>query len=178
MQTFIPTTKSFADMAKHLDNKRLNKQALEGWQIMMVLLELDPAGNHRDPKGWRNHPAVKMWRGHERALYQYVRQMVKEWQSRGYNSTIGDKVQATILRAEELGRSDVRFLSYPPWMTDAKKWDLIAQSHRVALLHKDYDWYSRFEWAEDTGVRPPSYQYLWPDENNELILGTLNVIEK
>ena len=64
MQTFVPLTSTVDDIAKVLDNKRLNKQALEGWQILMTLLELDPQGNHRVPKGWYNHPAVKMWRGH------------------------------------------------------------------------------------------------------------------
>jgi hypothetical protein len=82
MQTFVPLTSSNADIARVLDNKRLNKQALEGWQILMTLLELDPAGEHREPKGWRNHPAVKMWRGHELALYDYVVAMVTEWKRR------------------------------------------------------------------------------------------------
>jgi hypothetical protein len=69
----------------------------------MTLLELDPQGNHRVPKGWYNHPAVKMWRGHEYALYRYIQAMVSEWKSRGYKSTIGDKAKATIMRAIELG---------------------------------------------------------------------------
>lgn len=57
MQTFLPHTDSFEHIAQELDNKRLNKQVLEAWQLMLVLTSLDPRGEHRDPKGWRNHPA-------------------------------------------------------------------------------------------------------------------------
>jgi hypothetical protein len=161
MQTFVPLTESYDDVAKVLDNKRLNKQALEGWQILMNLLELDPQGNFRPAKGWRNHPAVKMWRGHEMALYVYIQAMVKEWKSRGFNSTIGEKAQATMLRAEELGLLD--HPSDPPsWIRDMAFFDEIASSHRTALLSKEYEWYSQFGWEEDPGYRPETYEYIWP----------------
>jgi hypothetical protein len=161
MQTFVPLTESYDDIAKVLDNKRLNKQALEGWQILMNLLELDPQGNFRPAKGWRNHPAVKMWRGHEMALYVYIQAMVKEWKSRGFNSTIGEKAQATMLRAEQLGLLD--HPSDPPaWIRDMSLFDEIASSHRIALLSKEYEWYSQFGWQEDPGYRPENYEYIWP----------------
>lgn len=162
MQTFVPLTKSFSDVARVLDNKRLNKQALEGWQILMTLLELDPQGNHRAPKGWVNHPAVKMWRGYETALYQYIQQMVIEWKSRGFNSTIGDKAKATMLRAHELGLIDIKYIKFPSWVEDYNTYGEIASSHRTALLSKNYEWYSQFGWAEDPGFRPETYEYIWP----------------
>jgi hypothetical protein len=174
MQTFIPQEASFAKMAEPLDRQRLNKQALEGWQILLTLLELDPQGNHRDPKGWKTHPAVTMWRGHETALYQYVQQMVVEWKARGYNSTIGDKAQATILRAHQLGKIDSTVITYPWWIQDTSAFARIASSHRVALLRKNYEWYSQFNWPEDAGTQPDYYQYLWPSENGDLVLGTFN----
>ena len=161
MQTFVPLTDSFGDVAKVLDRQRLNKQALEGWQILMTLLELDPQGNHRTPKGWVNHPAVKMWRGHEMALYLYITDMVDEWKRRGYKSTIGDKAKATILRGVELGRVSTPTYS-PSWVANLEQFKIIAASHRVALLSKDYDWYSQFDWPEDTGSRPETYDYVWP----------------
>lgn len=173
MQTFITDTRSFAHIAKTLDNKRLNKQALEGWQIMLTLLELDPAGNHRDPKGWRNHPAVKMWRGSERALYRYIRAMTSEWIERGYKTTIGEKAKATFIRGEELGTLS-EYLYYPKWMENKYNHELLASTHRTALLFKNYEWYSQFNWPEDLGERPVQYQYLWPNDNHELELGTLN----
>lgn len=162
MQTFIPSTASFAEIASVLDRQRLNKQALEGWQIMMTLLELDPQGNHRPAKGWRNHPAVKMWRGHEAALCEYVQFMVDEWKSRGYKSTIGDKAAITIKQAKHLGLLKQSSKSLPQWLTDTELGEAVASSHRVALLNKDYEWYSQFDWAEDTGKRPETYDYVWP----------------
>ena len=161
MQTFVPLTNSFEDIAKVLDNKRLNKQALEGWQILMTLLELDPQGEHRIPKGWVNHPAVKMWRGHEYALYRYIDAMVVEWKRRGFKSTIGDKAKATIMRAIQLGLIS-EASSNPEWLSNINQFKQIATSHRVALLSKDYDWYSQFNWAEDKGFRPETYEYIWP----------------
>lgn len=161
MQTFVPLTSSFEAIAKVLDNKRLNKQALEGWQILMNLLELDPQGNHRISKGWSNHPAVRMWRGHEYALYRYIIAMVDEWKQRGYKSTIGDKARATIMRAIELGIVDGH-TENPSWLSSFDQFSVIASSHRLALLSKEYEWYSQFGWAEDPGYRPETYDYVWP----------------
>lgn len=161
MQTFIPIASTdFMESAKVLDNKRLNKQALEGWQIMMTLLELDPEGNHRTPKGWVNHPAVLMWKGHESLLWVYVLSMVKEWKARGYNSTIGDKATQTMDAALTLNRI-TKMGALPAWMRDKDKFEAIAASHRTALLTKEYEWYSQFEWQEDTGVAPTHYDYIW-----------------
>lgn len=160
MQTFVPITSSYEDIARTLDRARLNKQALEGWQILMTLLELDPQGNHRTPKGWVNHPAVKMWRGHEMALYLYIQAMVGEWLRRGYKSTIGDKAKATIIRGIELGL--VGPAVSPNWIANIETFKNIASSHRLALLSKDYEWYSQFNWPEDTGKRPETYDYVWP----------------
>lgn len=167
MQTFVPITTSYTDIARVLDNKRLNKQALEGWQILMTLLELDPAGEHREPKGWRNHPAVKMWRGHELALYDYVMAMVIEWKARGFNSTIADKATRTIVRAKALNLVNSSNWQPPTWMCNRALYERVASSHRQALLCKEYAWYSQFNWPEDTGVEPITYDYVWPETRLE-----------
>ena len=161
MQTFVPLLGS-ADTAQVLDRARLNKQALEGWQILMNLVQLDPQGNHRVSKGWSNHPAVKMWRGHEGALVSYILKMVSEWKKRGYNSTIGEKTLQTYAQAVKLGRITRESHRYPDWMRDKELFAQIASSHRMALLNKDYEWYSQFKWPEDTGKRPDTYTYIWP----------------
>jgi hypothetical protein len=162
MQTFVPLTSSFEDIARTLDRARLNKQALEGWQILMTLLELDPQGNYRAPKGWVNHPAVKMWRGHEMALYLYIQAMVDEWKRRGYKSTIGDKAKETIKVALSKGLLASSVSTNPHWISDMKLFKEVAASHRLALLTKDYEWYSQFNWDEDTGKKPETYEYVWP----------------
>lgn len=163
MQTFLTdATTDFSHTAKALDNKRLNKQALEAWQIMMTNLHLDPQGNFRQPKGWYNHPATKMWRGHELTLLRYIKAMTDEWVSRGYKTTILDKAQATIERALELGL--IKSTDQPRWMKDPKHFSKIAESHRKALLVKHYEWYSQFNWSEDTGTPESEYEYVWGDD--------------
>lgn len=162
MQTFVPIASSFEASAEVLDNKRLNKQALEGWQILMTLLELDPMGNHRVPKGWVNHPAVKMWRGHEVSLHLYIQAMVAEWKSRGFNSTIGDKAEQTMLHAIRLDKLSPTATSTPEWISDYEYFKQVASTHRQALLVKDYSWYHQFGWPEDKNVIPTEYDYLWP----------------
>ena len=76
MQTFLPS-KNFDVAANMLDSKRLNKQILEGYQILNVISNDSPTA------GWRNHPAVKMWRGHEMVLLEYIYAMISEAKYRG-----------------------------------------------------------------------------------------------
>lgn len=163
MQTFITSTlfnHAFALTAKQLDNKRLNKQALEAWQIMMTNLKLDPEGNHREPKGWYNHPATQMWRGYEVVLGQYIDWMCEEWRDRGYKTTIDVKAKATLQVALDRGLvSPVPVL--PVWVDDVDRFEALASSHRTALLCKNYEWYTQFGWAEDPGHQPENYEYVW-----------------
>jgi hypothetical protein len=163
MQTFLPS-QDFGSIASVLDNKRLNKQALEGWQLIMTNLSLDPEGNFRNPKGWRNHPAAIMWRGHELSLAVYIDAMVVEWKSRGYRSTIADKAWATIDRASSLGLLRGQTDKLPDWFYDTDLVERITASHRTALLSKHYEHYSQFGWQEDPGFAPSTYDYVWPSE--------------
>lgn len=157
MQTFLVDT-DYSKTASALDNKRLNKQALEAWQIMMTNLRLDPQGEFREPKGWRNHPAAKMWAGHEVELLKYIEAMTTEWVSRGYKTTILDKAKATIEVARKQGLLEDE--GRPQWMGTITFMDLTS-SHRLALLAKNYQWYSQFNWPEDPGYEPTEYEYVW-----------------
>jgi hypothetical protein len=160
MQTFLTyASQDFTYTAKSLDRQRLNKQALEAWQIMMTNLKMDPDGNYREPRGWRNHPAVKMWDGYEITLYKYIKAMTDEWHYRGYYTSILSKAYATVARGIELDL--IQTDAMPLWMRDQDLYSEITQSHRVALLVKDYNWYSQWNWPEDNGIRPDSYDYVW-----------------
>ena len=128
----------------------------------MVLTKLDPMGNHREPKGWVNHPAVKMWQGHELSLLKYIEAMVEEWKSRGYKSTITDKARSTYCVARDNNLLTYKSVLHPNWLVEPLIVDEIAKTHRQALLAKDYDWYQQYGWPEDTGVAPISYDYVWP----------------
>ena len=65
MQTFLPYP-NLSKSLKTLDRQRLGKQRVEAFQILNILLE------RTDRKGWKNHPAVKMWSGYENALKLYL----------------------------------------------------------------------------------------------------------
>lgn len=164
MQSFLTNTQSFELTAQHLDNKRLHKQTLEAWQCLLTMCQLDPDGNHREPKGWSNHPVVKMWRGHETLLVSYISATYFEWRRRGYKSSLLEKTYRTYDQAVGMGRISSE-LTVPSWMNDSQYFEALCSTHRVALLSKNYDWYRQFSWPEDTGERPPTYEYLWPHQD-------------
>ena len=83
VQTFLPYA-DFEASARALDPKRLGKQRVE---CLQVLRGLTVPGY-----GWRHHPAVKMWRGHEEALGRYSLTCCEVWVERGF----GDTCAATI----------------------------------------------------------------------------------
>lgn len=133
MQTFLPSV-DFEECAKILDRQRLNKQRIEANQILNAL---QPESTSR----WRNHPAVKMWRGYETALIVYRNIMIKEWMSKGYKNTM------------ELIEIKEKYYEVPKWLGNKE----LHSSHRAALLKKDYDYYSQFGWEEE-----PKIKYYWP----------------
>jgi len=62
MQTFLPLA-NFQSSVRCLDWRRLNKQRVEARQILNA---------NRTHNGWSNHPAVRMWRGHDECLKKYM----------------------------------------------------------------------------------------------------------
>jgi hypothetical protein len=136
MQTFLPYA-NFNKTAKTLDNKRLNKQILEGYQILNVLSNDDPKA------GWRNHPAVKMWRGHEFGLLEYVFVMVSEANSRGIKT---ENNVANILTLRD--RASFRWgKGLPAWFYDNDLVARITTTHKANLFKKDHLHYHSFDWA-------------------------------
>jgi hypothetical protein len=139
VQTFLPSD-DFALCAMTLDRQRLGKQRVETLQIMQTI-----AGMSRG-KGWINHPATKMWIGHEEYLMLYQIAIVSEWTMRGYKDTCLDKTY------DAFKTIDAEF-SYPEWMGN----DHFHASHRSNLLRKNVDFYSKFGWTE-----PDDLEYIWP----------------
>lgn len=168
MQSFLISTNSFEETAAALDNKRLHKQTLEGWQCLLTITQLDPEGNNRNPKGWSNHPVVKMWRGYETVFVSYISATYFEWRSRGYKSSLLEKTFATYDKAVRLGRISSNYV-LPPWMEDQLYFSRLCSTHRTALLCKNYDWYKQFNWEEDLGSCPTTYEYLWPHQDGYVL---------
>lgn len=120
MQTFLPYP-DFEQTARVLDYKRLGKQRVEAYQIMRILTGVTKT------KGWRNHPAVLMWRGYEPALAEYGRLICLEWTGRGYGDTL-------LPNFEQHANSD----SLPYWLGDER----LHISHQSNLIRKDFEFYA------------------------------------
>lgn len=152
MQTFLPSgSPIFA--AQALDNKRLNKQILEGYQILKVLAT--------NGKAWRNHPAVLMWEGHEGSLLVYVRDMITEAKHRGIK-TENNEANINTLASQYGNQWDD---SKPDWMRDKQKLSKVIATHRANLYRKDPIYYA--EYANAVGSKYnqpccPKCLYFWP----------------
>lgn len=134
MQTFLPY-KDFDKTAAVLDSKRLNKQILECYQILKVL-------NNSDPKaGWRNHPAVKMWRGYENALFDYTLAMIREADRRGIK-TDKNKENLLTLRVATIANWGS---GLPTWYKDSAVMKRVTATHRANLFRKDDAYYHDFK---------------------------------
>lgn len=149
MQTFLPYASAWRT-AKCLDNKRLGKQRVECKQILLTL-GID-IGEHRgNPESrWRNHPAVRMWRGHELCLAEYAEVMCIEWKRRGFKDSLAVQFQTAAHRLADA----CLFTSHAPnWLG----YERLHASHRSNLLRKDATWYRQFGWLE-----PADLPYWWP----------------
>jgi len=147
VQTFVPFD-SFDNSAAALDNKRLNKQLLEGRQIYKILASNQKSG------AWVNHPAVKMWRGHDNALFEYLRVIKNECLYRGIQ-TEKNWNALTEMHKHNWYRGDNVVM--PPWWGDER----VHQSHRNNLYVKDPEYYSQFIYDERAACCDKC-NYVWP----------------
>jgi hypothetical protein len=131
MQTFLPY-RSFEQTMRCLDYRRLGKQRVEAMQILNAL--------EGKSLGWRNHPAVLMWKGHEASLRLYLRCAILEWKRRGYVNNM------------ELPWASRCSRRKPSWLGGA-----LIRSHRSNLLRKDAAYYGRMGWDV-----PDDLPYVWP----------------
>lgn len=176
MQTFLPYP-DFRESAKALDNKRLGKQRVEAYQLLITLLEKRGA--------WINHPAARMWRGYESALALYALEVCDEWKNRGCRDTCHDKILELVNRH---GLS-LKKVKNPPWLgnpefhashrsnllrkaaTGFVKANALWKNYKAYGLHQKektihrrfqeakavYEWYDQFKWEESYGL-----PYIWP----------------
>ena len=154
MQTFLTYPDSFTAIAKSLDYKRLGKQRVETKQILLTNRKLDSYQQQYTylsvplNVGWRNHPAARMWRGHDGMLALYGAKMCKEWINRGYQDSLLPFFEEIVFKS---------VLTWPAWMTDPKMMDRIVDSHRRALIHKYPEHYQPL-----FPSLTPKLDYYWP----------------
>ena len=99
-----------------------------------------------EQKGWRNHPAFKIWDGYDVQLIEYGITMCDEWIERGYTDNLRPKF------LELLKNCPYNNPELPPIIGRKD----FHSSHRSALLFKKYDWYSAYGWEEE-----PKLDYVW-----------------
>lgn len=150
MQTFLPY-REFRKCAFALDDKRLGKQRVETLQILNAL---------RKPNyGWKNHPAVRMWVGHEYLLTIYGRAMCLEWIRRGFQDTC-------LLKFDDIS-NEIIAAGLPPDGHDMTPWWLsderLTTSHRSNLIRKLPEHYRPLF----PGV-PDDLPYFWPTKEERL----------
>lgn len=131
MQTFLPYA-SFEKSAACLDYRRLGKQRVEAKQLLNAI---SPGYD----KGWKNHPAARMWRGYSPALSHYMNVCILEWMKRGYKNNM------------KLAFIDEEVIM-PDWIGGA-----IHESHKGNLLRKDPIFYGKYNWNVCSLI-----PYYWP----------------
>ena len=132
MNTFLPYP-SFSACAAVLDNKRLNKQIVEAYQMI----------NGQ----WPNHPCSKMWANNIKELKFYFDCCLDSWKN----------------SRKKQHKFEFYYLDhdgeYPKWINNT----LIFLTHRVNLLRKDFEWYSQFNWEyEIQNLVTFPEGYFWP----------------
>jgi len=136
MQTFLPYPNYHASM-RTLDKKRLGNQIWREGQTLAT-------------GKWPNHPASKMWRGHEYSLCGYLLAGVDAMEWRGwYNPEVVPRWRAFFTGLQ----SSFPDSGPPTWLGGPA----FHASHRSNLLRKNPEWYAQFDWTE-----PSTLEYIWP----------------
>lgn len=136
MQTFLPYPDYLQSM-RCLDKSRLGNQV---WREGITLLR----------GGWKNHPACKMWKGHEYHLGLYLLAGIQVLSERGkYYSEIEAKIKVEMEKHEDTGP--------PKWIGNSE----FHKSHQSNLLRKNKEYYSKY--FIDV---PDDLPYIWP--SNEI----------
>jgi hypothetical protein len=140
MQTFLPYGSNFSRSASSLDNKRLGKQRVENLQILGCL-----AGGQTT--GWKNHPAVRMWKGYECTLFRYQMAICQAWTRKGYKDTCFTK-------SFKIMQDCPQWVNQPDpwWLENEEAEKKIMLSHRSNLIRK----------------LPGVYQPYWPNIPDDL----------
>lgn len=154
MQTFLPHSTP-ADCAEALDSKRLNKQILEGYQILNVLSGQSPSG------AWRNHPAVLMWKNAEWGLWNYIQACIVEANNRGIKTDKNVENLNTLKNKVSSSWSDAA----PIFAKTKESLNRVIATHRANLYTKDPIYYIKYKEALANSYNKPccdKCKYYWP----------------
>lgn len=150
MQTFLPYGPVFEANARVLDDKRLGKQRVEALQI----LKANDAWYLGMKSGWQNHPATKMWRMYDAALYLYTLEMCDAWVERGFTDNVRKQLSMFSPSTYQLVIEQPEAAAMPPWIDNP----MLMHTHRCNLVRKNPDHYRMF-WDID---KFNTVEYFWP----------------
>jgi len=162
MQTFLLSDKEFAetiyfkDLCKgleFLDNKRLNKQILEAYQILQILIK----GTGR----YLSHPVVQMWMSSENLLARYGFECCKAFQSKSAIKTIHKYMS---FFEEYCYTARHAYFKEPFWLENQNFLHELVKSHKSNLQYKDSSYYQFNDIDSNLLYVWPSY-YVF-DKNN------------
>jgi hypothetical protein len=142
MQTFLSEL-TFADSAAALDSVRLNKQLLEGRQILHAIsITPDGGGSRVDGKVpfASNHPVTNQWRGHEFRLAEYLLEVRRECDKRGIQTKKNWEAISDLMAFIAPEGMDL-----PAWWTNYDERAMVIRSHRYNLYNKDKVYYGQYE---------------------------------
>lgn len=147
MQTFL-SEPNLVESVTVLDNIRLNKQLLEGWQILNAI-SITPAGGGQRVNGKvpfaSNHPVTNQWRGFEGALEGYLWLCKYELDARG---TKTEKLSAKLQQVMDDNRDTFNYgpgSGFPAWYKDEAQRERVLLTHRFNLFNKDREYYAKYE---------------------------------
>ena len=154
MQTFLPYP-AMRDSLDALDNKRLNKQILETYQILNVL------SGQTKSNAWRNHPAVLMWEGAENELWRYGMIAIKLADMRGI------KTENNLANMRALSKKAAIYWGddEPAWRKNPTVVKRVTTTHKANLYRKDPEYYAEYASAVNDEYNQPcceGCQYYWP----------------
>ena len=157
MQTFISDTNLIKNFL-NLDNKRLGKQRRESVFILEAILK-------QNKEGYKNHPAVKMWKGYEGyLLFVYLFVNMKIWKNKNFNNvkTQEDYEELSKLLLNKFKCFLSKLLPFifirkliwkkPPWITKE-----FIEAHRSKLIRKKPEHYRSLFPDTKEGL-----EYIWP----------------
>jgi Pyrimidine dimer DNA glycosylase len=145
VQTFLPYP-DFRASAAVLDTPRLGKQRVETYQILRALTW--------PTYGWKNHPAVRMWRGFTPALVTYGLAICDAWEGAGR----ADSTRKALLNFTRGVVPEWQELydcgQLPQWIGRSD----VHRSHQASLVRKNPEHYRPF--FPDV---PADLPYAWPE---------------
>jgi hypothetical protein len=125
--------------------RRLGKQRVEALMILR--------GLHRPDFAWRNHPAVRMWRGYDEALLCYAVAITRRWRALGFKDTVLDMLLTEAPAPPRSQTELARRRRLPAWLGMRA----FHRSHQSALVRKNPVHYRPF--FPDV---PDDLPYVWP----------------